>query len=99
DMRALLAALTKMAEQRGVAVVCVSHLNKSGGNDALMRVMGSLAFVAAARAAYLVLKDPADEDRRLFLPLKNNLGADQTGLAFQVESAQVRSAAGLIETS
>ncbi len=95
EVRAMLAPLSKVAEQCGAAIVCVSHLNKAGGSDALMRVTGSLAFVAAARAAYVVLKDPADEDRRLFLPLKNNLGSDQTGLAFRVESASVSG----IETS
>ena len=64
-----------------------------------MRVTGSLAFVAAARAAFIVTKDPEDDGRRLFLPLKNNIGNDQTGLAFRVESAQVKSSSGLIETS
>jgi len=74
-------------------------MNKSAGSEALMRVMGSIAFVAAARAAFIVAKDPEHETRRLFLPLKNNIGNDQTGLAFAIQSAQVKSAAGLIETS
>ena len=99
EVRGLLAPLAKIAEQYGVAIICVSHLNKSGGNDALMRVTGSLAFVAAARAAYLVVKDPSNDQRRLFLPLKNNLGNDQAGLAFAIQSAQVPSAAGSIDTS
>ena len=49
--------------------------------------MGSMGLVAAARAAYAVTKDPADPQRRLFLPLKNNIGKDTTGYAFRVESA------------
>lgn len=48
--------------------------------------MGSLAFVAAARAAYAVVKDQDNPKRRLFLPLKNNIGNDGTGYAFTVES-------------
>jgi hypothetical protein len=64
-----------------------------------MRITGSLAFVAAARAAWVVAKDPENETRRLFLPLKNNIGNDSTGLAFEIQSAQVKSPAGLIETS
>lgn len=99
EIRALLSPLSDLAAKHGAAVVCVSHLNKSAGGEALMRVTGSLAFVAAARAAFIVTKDPEDDTRRLFLPLKNNIGNDQTGLAFRVESAQVKSAAGLIETS
>lgn len=99
EIRALLSPLSDLAAKHGAAVVCVSHLNKSAGGEALMRVTGSLAFVAAARAAFIVTKDPEEDARRLFLPLKNNIGNDQTGLAFRVESAQVKSSAGLIETS
>ena len=66
-------------------MVCVSHLNKGGGNnEALARVTGSLAFVAAARAAFIVVKDKDDENRRLFLTAKNNIGKDGEGLAYQV---------------
>lgn len=94
DMRALLAPLATLASTINAAVVAVSHLNKSSGNDALMRVTGSLAFVAAARAAFLVVKDAQDPERRLFLNLKNNLGPDSgDGLAFRV--VPVTLAAGL----
>jgi putative DNA primase/helicase len=99
EIRALLSPLAELAGQYEAAVVAVSHFNKNANTEALMRVTGSLAFVAAARAAYVVAKDPENEARRLFLPLKNNLGNDQTGLAFTVESAQVESTIGRIETS
>jgi hypothetical protein len=88
DVRTLLAPLAEAAARTGAAVVAVSHLNKGGaavGGDALLRVTGSLAFVAAARAAYIVAKDPADGKRRLFLPAKNNVAADIGGLAFRIE--------------
>jgi putative DNA primase/helicase len=81
------------------AVIGVSHLSKAAGAQALMRVNGSLAFVAAARAVYLVAADPGDKVRRLFLPLKNNLGPDVAGLAFKIEGATVFSPAGMLETS
>ena len=99
EIRALLSPLSDIAAKHGAAVVCVSHLNKNGGAETLMRVTGSLAFVAAARSAWLVAKDPENEARRLFLPLKNNNGKDQKGLAFAVQSEQLESPAGLIETS
>ena len=98
EIRALLAPLSDLAAKHSAAVVCVSHLNKAGGGEALMRVTGSLAFVAA-RAAFIVTKDQENEARRLFLPAKNNIGKDQTGLAFAVQSAEVRGPAGSIETS
>src|SRR5262249_30786898 len=51
EVRALLAPLSELAAQHNTAIIGVSHLNKSAGSEALMRVTGSLAFVAAARAA------------------------------------------------
>lgn len=89
EVRAVLAPLSDLAARYGVAVLGVSHLSKGGGNDALLRVTGSLAFVAAARAAWLVAKDPDDPARRLFLPMKNNIGPDAAGLSFRIESATV----------
>jgi hypothetical protein len=86
DIRALLSPLSELASKHGSAIVCVSHLNKGSGGEALLRVTGSLAFVAAARAAYLVVKDQENSSRRLFLPIKNNVGNDQSGLAFTLES-------------
>lgn len=96
EVRAVLAPLAAMAAEIGAAVVCVSHLTKAGGAEAMLRVMGSLGFVAAARAAYLVAKDPDDPDRRLFLPMKNNLAEDRGGLAFRVRG---RDLGGGIATS
>ncbi|MGH8576223.1 MAG: AAA family ATPase [Gammaproteobacteria bacterium] len=84
EVRAVLAPLAEMAAGVGAAVVCVSHLTKAAGTEAMLRVMGSLGFVAAARGAYLVAKDPEDDTRRLFLPMKNNLAEDRGGLAFRV---------------
>ena len=99
EVRALLAPLSELAAQRGTAIIGVSHLNKSAGTEALMRVTGSLAFVAAARAAYLVAQDPENPARRFFLPMKNNIGPASAGLAFRIEGAPVQSAAGPLETS
>ena len=87
DIRALLTPLAAMASKHKVAIVCVTHLNKSQQANALYRASGSLAFVAAARAAYSVTKDPDDPDRRLILPLKNNLGDDRTGFAYTIIEA------------
>ena len=88
EVRGLLAPLSELATRRRVAVLCISHLNKGAG-DAMYRVMGSLAFVAAARAGYAVLKDAKDDmgERRLVLPIKNNLGDDKSGLAYRIMEA------------
>lgn len=89
EIRGLLAPLGAIAERHRVAVVAVTHLNKSGSGPAIYRAMGSLAFAAAARAAWAVSKDNADDGRRLLLPIKNNIAPDAGGLAFRIEALGV----------
>jgi putative DNA primase/helicase len=85
EVRGLLAKLAEGVGSIGAALVMVSHLNKgTEKGNALYRPNGSLAFVAAARTAYIVVKDRDDPKRRLFLPMKQNLSPDGDGLAFRV---------------
>jgi hypothetical protein len=89
EVRALLTPLKERAERTGAAIVIVTHLNKGGGDaNAMARVTGSGAFVAAARSVWLFENDPADQEglRRILTPLKNNVGDDRTGFAFKIES-------------
>lgn len=88
-IRAVMTRLADFAARTGVAVVVISHLNKSASRSAMMRATGSLAFVAVARAAFLVIKDPIHADQRLLLPIKCNLSADRQGLSFRVESVSI----------
>ena len=44
--------------------MAVTHLSKSGGPKAIYRAMGSLAFAAASRAVWAIVKDPDDPKRR-----------------------------------
>ena len=87
EVRAVLGALSQMASRHRVAVLAVMHLNKGSGGNPLYMVSGSLAFVAAARAAYLVARDPQDRDQRLMLHLKNNLSRDERGFRYVVRTA------------
>ena len=84
DIRGLFAPLAELASRYKVAIVLVSHLNKNNGGNASYRVMGSLAFTATVRSAYIVTKDKSNPERRLFMPLKNNLAKDSTGLAYTI---------------
>jgi len=84
EMRALLAPLSRMADAHNIAIVNVSHFSKSVGGPAIYRAMGSLAFTAQARIAWAFVQDHEDENRILFLPLKNNLHRRIPGMAFQI---------------
>jgi putative DNA primase/helicase len=92
DIWKLLSSLASLARKHNLAVLAVSHLRKKEG-AAIHRAMGSLAFVAAARAVWTIAGDPADNNKRLLLPLKNNLAPNAQGLAFTIESHQSNRAA------
>jgi RecA-family ATPase len=70
ETREVLEPLAEMANRLHIAVVAVTHLNKGGGGGnqtALNRFSGSIAFIAAARAAFAVLEDPENDERRFLL--------------------------------
>lgn len=54
------------------------------------RTFGSLAFTAAARAVWSLTADPHEPDHRLLLPVKLNLVARPTGLAFRIVDGRVQ---------
>jgi len=73
DIRRVLAPVAALAEKTGVAVVCIRHLNKSGGQNAKYRGGGSIGIIGAARAAFLFADKPGEEGRYVFAPVKGNL--------------------------
>lgn len=83
EVRGALAPITNLAQKYGIAVVCISHLNKGSGK-AMYRTMGSLAFTAAARAAFAIAKDEEDEEVRYFCEIKNNLAKNSPPLSYTV---------------
>ncbi len=83
EVRGLLMPLADLARRREIAIIGNAHFNKGGGK-AIDRGMGSVAWVAAARAAWGVVKDTEDPTNRLFLPIKCNLAKDTSGLSFKI---------------
>jgi putative DNA primase/helicase len=84
-VRGMLRPLADLASRCRVAVIAVSHLSKAR-QAAVRSAIGSIAFAAAARAVWAVVKDLDDPERRLFLPVKANLAADAGGLSFKVDA-------------
>jgi putative DNA primase/helicase len=95
DVRAVLDRCASFAARHDLAILAVSHLNKSNGARAITRAMGSLEWVAAPRAIFLVTEEPGTK-RRLVLTLKNNLAPDRVGYAFEIDDRVI---AGDIRTS
>ena len=87
EIRALLAPLAELAAECRVAVVMVSHLNKSSAQRAMYRTMGSIAFSAVSRCVLMVAKDKRDPTgrKRIILPIKNNLARMDTSLPYVLQ--------------
>ena len=85
DVRAVLEPLADFAEVMDLAVLAISHPPKASQTKAINAVTGSLAFVAAARIALIAMEEPGT-DRRLLLPVKNNLAPAAAGLGYHIVS-------------
>jgi RecA-family ATPase len=88
DVRRALAPLSGLAEKTGAAVLVVRHLNKAAANNPLYRGGGSIGIIGAARMAFVVGKDPQDENRRVLASTKNNLALPPQSLMFGLEEAE-----------
>lgn len=89
DVRAALAPVADMADRLGISVLAVTHFNKGSGS-AINRIIGSIAFVAACRIAFIVAPDQDDAERVLVLPAKTNIGPKgMDGLAYRIDTTKV----------
>lgn len=87
EVRALLTPLKSWVAKRHLALIFNTHFNKSGGAkiEAVHRVMASVAWVNAVRAAHAFAPDPEDSSKVIFVPMKMNLAKRKKGLAYRIE--------------
>ena len=87
EIRKLLMPLSALADELDVAILGIGHFTKDAKRQALYRGIGSIAFVAAARTAFAVARDPADSDARrcLLMPIKSNIGSKPSTFAFEID--------------
>lgn len=95
ETRGAIEPLARLADRAGAVILGNAHFNKSGGSDALDRLVGSVAFGNVARA---VLSFAADDDGSLVVSqAKNNLGRvdpDLPSLRFRIGSVCVPTSEG-----
>jgi putative DNA primase/helicase len=87
DVRRVLMPLSELAARRRIAVIVIMHLKKSE-TSALLRVSGSIGFVAAARCVWGFGEDPSCPGKRVMVAVKNNLAALGEGTAYRIEAFQ-----------
>ncbi len=97
--RAVLERLAAIAQQRDVAILCVSHNNKNENMRPLYRSNGSIAFTGIARAVLSLEKDEQDPSYRYLSLIKSNYGVDLKSFCFIVEPTVVEVDSITIDTS
>ena len=84
DVRSITHPVAHLAEETGVAVVLVRHLNKSEKSSPLYRGGGSIGIAGAARSVLLVAPDRDDPTLRILASVKSNLSAPPPSLSYRL---------------
>ena len=84
DVRSVLEPVADFADKSNVAVLGITHPPKNAPVKAINAFTGSLAYVAVARTVFIAIDEPETE-RRLLIPVKNNLGPHAPGLGYRLE--------------
>ena len=106
DVRQSLAPLVDIAERHNFAVLGITHLAKgSSKKDPLDRVAGSMAFGAVARVVMVTAKIKSNPPTEGFpgscvlVRAKSNIGKDDGGFEYQIETAEFQDGLHTISTS
>lgn len=93
EVRRALQPLVDLGAALGAAVLGISHFSKgSSGRDPTERVVGSMAFGAVARVVLCAAKvkgQDGDDDRRILVRSKSNIGPDDGGFEYGIAQAEL----------
>lgn len=89
SVRPFLTRLSEIAKRTGCAIVLIGHLNKSSGNKANYRGLGSIDILAAARSVLLVGRTSGSNSIKVVAQQKNNLAPLGKSIAFQLQNGKV----------
>lgn len=84
EARDMTKKLGALAEKYKCAILLIGHMNKSAGNKAAYRGMGSIDFFAVARSVLLVGRVEGEPNIRAIVQIKNNLAAFGHPKAFRL---------------
>ena len=87
DVRKALTPLAKVAERTECTMLLLRHLRKNKGGEPVHQGGGSIGIVGAARAGYVIVRDPDHDDVRIFASVKSNLASRPKSLTFRLVGA------------
>lgn len=94
QLRTILEPWLILAQEHGIAVVCVTHFGKDTSRSMLHRVLGSAAFAQTCRSLCTVIEPPTTDEyapgpfERVLMQVKGNL-AEATGGAWKFSTERV----------
>src|SRR2546422_2849440 len=87
SVRRVLLALAQVAEELGMAIVLIRHLNKQSSLKTIYRGSGSIALIGNARAGLLIVEDPEHGEQRLLVAQKSTSCAPPLAARYTLRSA------------
>jgi hypothetical protein len=90
EVRAALWPLRDWCETTGCTVLVLHHFNKASTTNAMDRVSGARSFGALPRSVWAIGRDPDDDERTIFAPIKLNLirHEDKRSRAYRIVSSR-----------
>ncbi len=85
ELRTMLRPLSELANRTNASVLLIKHLNKSTGANAVARVGGSVAWVNACRAAWIVAPDPNEKGAFYLSNEKSNSAKQPPPRRYRIE--------------
>ena len=84
EIRTVMRALARVAEETGCAIVFIGHLNKTKGTSSAYRGLGTIDFRASARSVLLVGRIRKQPNVRVMVHDKSSLAPEGKPLAFNL---------------
>ena len=81
--------LEQLAEDTGVCILVVAHLNKGNWKDILQGANGSKGITDAGRVVFGLVKDPTNPARRILVNAKNNLGPEARNMVYEIVESDI----------
>jgi AAA domain len=85
EMRQVFTGLRQRCVDHDLAIMLLTHLNKGVGTEALMRILGSVDIVGAARSIMFAGTDPEDHRIGHLLHVKHNNSRKACGLRYRIQ--------------